>query len=71
MSPGALLPSWSPKVEERAAELVRAAEALYIEGRSYDGFSPQGGNALVTHGMFVYQVVPRQERVYVLQVTAW
>ncbi|MFF4156776.1 hypothetical protein [Streptomyces sp. NPDC001678] len=59
------------QVEERAAELVRAAEALHVEGQAYDGFSPQGGNALVTDGMFAYQVVPRQERVYILQITAW
>ncbi|MBT2383681.1 hypothetical protein [Streptomyces sp. ISL-11] len=58
-------------VEDKAGELVRAAEALYVHGRAYEGASPQGGSALVADGMFVYQVVPRHERVYVLQVTAW
>ncbi|WP_406291366.1 hypothetical protein [Embleya sp. NBC_00896] len=59
------------QVEEKAAELVRAAEALHIHGEAYEGLSPQGGTALVANGMFVYQVVPRHERVYILQVTAW
>lgn len=64
-------PALVAQVEEKAAEPVRAAEALYFDGTSYEGFSPQGRTALVTDGMFVHQVVPRQARVYVLQVTAW
>ncbi|MFF7249819.1 hypothetical protein ACFZBU_38645 [Embleya sp. NPDC008237] len=59
------------QVEDKAAELVRAAEALYLHGETYEGISPQGGTALVANGMFVYQVVPRHERVYILQITAW
>ncbi|ARZ70343.1 hypothetical protein SMD11_4750 [Streptomyces albireticuli] len=58
-------------VEEKAAEPVRAAEALHLDGTAYEGTSPQGGNGLVADGMFVYQVVPRHERVYIFQVTAW
>ncbi|WP_235618395.1 hypothetical protein [Embleya scabrispora] len=59
------------QVEDKAAELVRAAEALYLRGETYEGLSPQGGTALVANGMFVYQVVPRHERVYILQITSW
>ncbi|WP_436791623.1 hypothetical protein [Yinghuangia sp. YIM S10712] len=59
------------QVEEKAGELVRAAEALYVHGAAYESTSPPGGTALVTDGMFVYQTIPRHERVYILQVTAW
>ncbi|WP_246430336.1 hypothetical protein [Streptomyces rectiverticillatus] len=58
-------------VEEKASELVRAAEALYLHGASYEGMSPQGGTAVVAGGMFDYQTVPRHERVYIRQVTPW
>lgn len=64
-------PALINEVEQHAAELVRAAEALYVHGRAYEGLSPSGGTALVVGGMFEYQVIPRHERVYVLQITAW
>jgi hypothetical protein len=59
------------EVEKRAGELARAAEALYVHGVAYEGLSPSGGTALIPGGMFDYQVIPRHERVYVFQVTAW
>ncbi|MCQ4084599.1 hypothetical protein NGB36_29490 [Streptomyces sp. RB6PN25] len=64
-------PALVAEVEKRADELVRAAEALHIEGTAYSGYSPNGGTALVPGGMFEYQVIPRHERVYILQMTAW
>lgn len=59
------------EVERRADELVRAAEALYIHGTAHSGYSPKGGTALVPGGMFEYQIIPRHERVYILQITSW
>ncbi|GCD44846.1 hypothetical protein [Streptomyces paromomycinus] len=50
---------------------MRAAEALYVHGTAYEGLSPHGGTAFVEGGMVDYQVLPRHERVYSLQVTAW
>ncbi|CAM5556922.1 hypothetical protein [Streptomyces abikoensis] len=58
-------------VEEKAAELVRAAEVLYQHGASYEGASPPGGTVVLADGMFDYQIVPRHERVYIRQVTSW
>ncbi|MFD4696698.1 hypothetical protein ACFWGI_19580 [Streptomyces niveus] len=56
-------------VEEKAAELVRAAEALYVHGRSHEGVDPKGGNLPVPGGMFTYQIVVRSEHVYIVQIT--
>ncbi|MEW2579322.1 hypothetical protein [Streptomyces syringium] len=58
------------KVEERADELVRAAAALYLDGTKYTGASPRMQEETVdASGMFVYQVIPRHQRVYVRQVS--
>ncbi|MGC0338117.1 hypothetical protein [Streptomyces sp. SLBN-8D4] len=56
-------------VERAADELVRAAEALHIHGRAHEGLDPKGGHIIVSGGWFLYQVVVRSERVYVVQVT--
>ncbi|MET9885002.1 hypothetical protein ABZZ20_18090 [Streptomyces sp. NPDC006430] len=53
----------------KADELVRAAEAFYLDGTKYEGMSPSGDTAHVGGGFFVYLVVPRHERVYIRQVT--
>ncbi|MEU6958566.1 hypothetical protein [Streptomyces chrestomyceticus] len=58
-------------VEEKAAELLQAAEALHVHGTAYEGLSPQGGVAFVEGGTFDYQVLPGHERVHIFQVTAW
>lgn len=59
------------QVEKKADELVRAAEAFYLDGTTYEGGSLKGGDGFVDEGMFVYIVVPCQERVYIRQVTPW
>ncbi|MFC7217196.1 hypothetical protein ACFQLX_03270 [Streptomyces polyrhachis] len=59
------------EVERKADELVRAAAALHLHGSADTGHSPGGGTALVPGGMFEYQVIPRHERVYVMQITGW
>jgi hypothetical protein len=64
-----LPPGFLAEVENRAAELVRAAEARYVHGRAHDGQDPRGGDVIVPGGMFTYRVVVRSERVYVLQIT--
>lgn len=64
-------PALAAVVERKADELVRAAEAFYLHGTTYDGYSPGGGTALVPGGMFEYCVIPRHERVYIVQVTCW
>jgi hypothetical protein len=56
-------------VEEKAAELVRACEALHVHGRAHDGNDPRGGQIMVPGGMFAYQVVVRSERVFIVQIT--
>ncbi|MEV7089298.1 hypothetical protein AB0O07_25980 [Streptomyces sp. NPDC093085] len=56
-------------VEEKAAELVRAAETLHVHGRSHEGVDPKGSSLLVPGGMFTYQIVVRSERVYIVQIT--
>ncbi len=56
------------KVEAKADELVRAAEAVHLHGRAHQGIDPTGGNIIVPGGMFTYQVVVRVERVYVVQI---
>ncbi|MEU1309560.1 hypothetical protein ABZ419_11785 [Streptomyces cinnamoneus] len=58
------------RVEERADELVRAAAALYLDGAKYTGTSPRMQEETIdASGMFVYQVVPRHQRVYIRQVS--
>ncbi|MGJ5833477.1 hypothetical protein [Streptomyces torulosus] len=57
------------RVEEKADELVRAAEALHVHGRAHDGPDPKGGDVIVPGGMFTYQLVVRSERVYIVQIT--
>ncbi|MBH1935247.1 hypothetical protein I5Q34_13345 [Streptomyces sp. AV19] len=57
------------RVETRTEEVVRAAAALYLDGVSYQGASPSLRSEVVVGGMFVYQIVPRHQCVYVLQIT--
>ncbi|TDC62893.1 hypothetical protein [Streptomyces hainanensis] len=59
------------EVEKRADELVRAAEALYLDGTTCQGGALRGGDAIVPNGMFVHLVVPRHERVSIRRITAW
>ncbi|MFD7693085.1 hypothetical protein [Streptomyces sp. NPDC059374] len=56
-------------VEQAADELVRAAEAVHVHGRAHEGLDPKGGHIIVPGGWFMYQVVVRSERVYVVQIT--
>ncbi|WP_149548641.1 hypothetical protein [Streptomyces marokkonensis] len=62
-------PAFLAEVERKADELVRAAEAQYLHGRTYDGRDPKGDDIVVPGGMFTYQIVVRRERVYVVQIT--
>ncbi|MEV6779164.1 hypothetical protein [Streptomyces syringium] len=58
------------KVEERADEPVRAAAALYLDGTKYTGASPRMQEETIdASGMFVYQVIPRHQCVYIRQVS--
>ncbi|MGW9210912.1 hypothetical protein ACWGR4_28470 [Embleya sp. NPDC055664] len=57
------------QVEIAVAEVVRAAEARYLDGTCYTGPNPRAATAYVDNGMFLYLVVVRSERVYVLQTT--
>ncbi|MFE0628919.1 hypothetical protein ACFW3D_18405 [Streptomyces sp. NPDC058864] len=59
------------QVEEKAGELVRAAEARYLDGPAFQGSGEGTRTAAVADGLFLYLVVPRHERVYILQVTAF
>ncbi|WP_329571221.1 hypothetical protein [Streptomyces sp. NBC_01361] len=56
-------------VAHKADELVRAAAAQYVHGRSHEDADPTGGDVIVPGGMFTYQIVVRRERVYVVQIT--
>ncbi|MFI8949173.1 hypothetical protein ACIGO6_21975 [Streptomyces sp. NPDC053750] len=62
-------PGFLTAVERKAAELVRAAEARYLQGHAYGGDDPKGADITVPGGMFRYQIVVRTERVYVVQIT--
>jgi hypothetical protein len=64
-------PALATEVDTRAAELVRAAAALYLDGTTHQGLAPDSTHAFISGGMFEYLVVPRHERIYILQVTAW
>ncbi|KIQ62817.1 hypothetical protein TR51_28250 [Kitasatospora griseola] len=57
-------------VELRAAELVRAAEVLYLEGASYEGSGEPMRHLDVAGGLLSYYVVPRLELVAICQLTA-
>jgi hypothetical protein len=59
------------QVEEKAEELLRAAETRYLDGTTYQGAGEGTKTAAVTNGFFLYLVVPRHERLYILQVTAY
>lgn len=56
-------------VEHAADELVRAAEALHVHGRAHEALDPKGGHIVISGGWFMYQVVVRSERVYVVHIT--
>ncbi|MFI6850434.1 hypothetical protein OG535_40410 [Kitasatospora sp. NBC_00085] len=56
-------------VGERAAELVRAAEALYLDGTSYQGSGEPRRYLDVAGGLLAYYVIPRLELVVVCQIT--
>ncbi len=56
-------------MEKTADELVRAAEALYLDGTSYRGENPKSRTADVPGGMFEYLTIVRQEQIYIVQVT--
>ncbi|WP_405925101.1 hypothetical protein [Streptomyces sp. NBC_00035] len=58
-------------MEKRAAEITRAAEALYLDGTAYQGAGEGVQTAYVPGGMFLYLAIARHECVYILQVTAW
>jgi hypothetical protein len=58
------------EVKAKADELVRAAHALYLDGTTYQGSGEPMKTAIVEHGFFVYSVVPRNERVYILRLHA-
>ncbi|WP_405555759.1 hypothetical protein OHV08_17950 [Streptomyces canus] len=49
--------------------MVRAAAAFYLDGTGYQGEGPKGGFAHVPGGFFNYLIVPRHERLYIMQVT--
>ncbi|MFJ4676354.1 hypothetical protein [Kitasatospora sp. NPDC088783] len=57
------------EVEKKADELVRAAEALYLDGTTYRGENPKSKTADVPGGMFEYLTVVRHEQIYIVQVT--
>ncbi|MGW0664877.1 hypothetical protein [Streptodolium elevatio] len=65
---GGMPPVFVALVEGKAAELVRAAEAKYLDGTLYEGFS-EPGTVFVGGGMFDYLIIQRHERVYIMQVT--
>ncbi|MEU7156185.1 hypothetical protein [Streptomyces chrestomyceticus] len=57
------------RVEETADELVRAAAAQFLDGSLYRGTSPKVSEEVIPGGMFLHQVIPRHQCVYILQVT--
>ncbi|MFE6051232.1 hypothetical protein ACFQ6N_10775 [Kitasatospora sp. NPDC056446] len=56
-------------VEEKAAELVRAAEALFLDGTRYEGSGEPMRYLDVAGGLVAYYLVPRLELVVVCQAT--
>lgn len=66
---GGAPPAFVAEVEGKADESMRAAETLYPDGFPYQGENPRSEHVRVTGGMFVFLLVPRHQRGYVLQVT--
>ncbi|MCM1945135.1 hypothetical protein NC315_07070 [Streptomyces sp. G2] len=66
---GGAPPAFIAEVERKADELVRAAEALYLDGSLFQGENPRSEHVRVPGGMFVFLLVPRHRCGYVLQVT--
>ncbi|KQV03336.1 MULTISPECIES: hypothetical protein [unclassified Kitasatospora] len=66
---GGAPPSFVKAVEDKAAEIVRAAEVLYLDGTAWQGPNPRSADMRVPGGMFSYTIIIRKERVYVLQIT--
>jgi hypothetical protein len=66
---GGAPPAFIAEVEKNADELIRAAEALHLDGTRYEGIGPKSETVDVPGGMFVFLIVPRFECGYVLQVT--
>jgi hypothetical protein len=56
-------------VAQKADELVRAAEALFLDGTTYQGAGEPMRYIDVAGGLITYYVVPRLELVAVCQVT--
>ncbi|MFJ5233898.1 hypothetical protein ACIQBJ_28855 [Kitasatospora sp. NPDC088391] len=63
-------PALLAEVASRADELVRAAEARYLDGTTHQGPGEGLRTIAVADGFFAYFVVPRQQRVYVCQLTS-
>ncbi|WP_234048402.1 hypothetical protein [Streptomyces liliifuscus] len=66
---GGAPPAFLAEVEKRVDELVRAAAAFCVDGTTRQGEGPNGGFAHVPGGFFNYLIVPRHERLYIMQVT--
>ncbi|UUU40220.1 hypothetical protein [Streptomyces sp. NBC_00162] len=66
---GGAPPAFVAEVEKAADELVRASEALYLDGTAYREMGPKGAVMNLDDGMFVYLIIPRSECVYIRQVT--
>ncbi|MEV0119856.1 hypothetical protein AB0H77_42500 [Streptomyces sp. NPDC050844] len=64
-------PAFVVEVERRVEEIVRAAEALHLDGAAYEGVGEGVQTAFIPGGMFLYLTVARHECVYVLQATVW
>jgi hypothetical protein len=65
----AIRPDFLTAVGERAVELVKAAEALYLDGTTYEGPGEPMRYLDVAGGFVAYYVVPRLELVVLCQVT--
>jgi hypothetical protein len=61
-------PAFLAAVEKTAAELVRMAEALYLDGSSYTGGPLPIEQVTAGGGIIVYAIHPRLERVFILRV---
>ncbi|MFD7710109.1 hypothetical protein ACFV6E_17725 [Streptomyces sp. NPDC059785] len=56
------------EVERKAAELVRAAEALHLHGSAFQEADEGAKQVFVAGGFFVYMVTPRSELVSIWQI---
>ncbi|MGW1197133.1 hypothetical protein ACWD4B_15050 [Streptomyces sp. NPDC002536] len=65
-----LEPQFAGQIKERAQELLRAAETLYIAGDRYEGGSVSD-TAYVAGGMFDYLITPRLLKLVVVSVSAY